>query len=81
MMDACFRDRLKLGMCVDIVTKRDQRTGKLTRGTIRWILTSKNYHSRGIKVMLQDRTVGRVQQIVAPNENEIHESSRTLDTE
>ena len=80
-MDGCFRDKLKLGMCVDVVTKRDQRTGSLTRGTIRWILTSKDYHSRGIKVMLSDRTVGRVQAIVATNENEIHEPSRTLDAE
>jgi uncharacterized repeat protein (TIGR03833 family) len=80
-MDGCFRDKLKLGMCVDVVTKRDQRTGSLTRGTIRWILTSKDYHSRGIKVMLSDRTVGRVQAIVATNENEINESSRTLDAE
>jgi uncharacterized repeat protein (TIGR03833 family) len=80
-MDGCFRDKLKLGMCVDVITKRDQRTGKLTRGCIRWILTSKTYHSRGIKVMLSDRTVGRVQAIVATNEIEIHESSRTLDAE
>ncbi|MFN5372090.1 MAG: YwbE family protein [Bacteroidia bacterium] len=80
-MDGCFRDKLRLGLCVDVITKRDQRTGKLTRGTIRWILTSKDYHSRGIKVMLSDRTVGRVQAIVETNENEIHESPRTLDAE
>jgi hypothetical protein len=80
-MDGCFRDKLRLGLCVDIITKRDQRTGKLTRGTIRWILTSKDYHSRGIKVMLSDRTVGRVQAIVETNENEIHEPPRTLDAE
>jgi uncharacterized repeat protein (TIGR03833 family) len=79
-MDGCFRDKLRLGMCVDIVTKRDQRTGRLTRGTIRWILTSKDYHSRGIKVMLSDRTVGRVQAIIAINENKPDESSATLDT-
>ncbi len=63
-MDACYRDRLQLGMEVDVVTKRDQRTGALTRGRIRWILTSKSYHSRGIKVMLDNRIVGRVQRIV-----------------
>lgn len=80
-MDGCFRDKLRLGMCVDVITKRDQRTGKLTRGTIRWILTSKNYHSRGIKVMLSDRTVGRVQAIIETNENEFHASTRTLDAE
>jgi len=68
-MKTCFRENLKLGMCVDIVTKRNQKTGILTRGVIRWILTSKPYHSRGIKVMLSDRSVGRVQHIVEPEEN------------
>jgi uncharacterized repeat protein (TIGR03833 family) len=69
-MDGCYRDRLRLGMEVDIVTKRDQKTGTLTRGRIRWILTSKTYHSRGIKVMLDDRIVGRVQRIVNENNTE-----------
>lgn len=68
-MDGCYRDRLRLGMEVDVVTKRDQKTGALTRGFIRWILTSKSYHSRGIKVMLDNRIVGRVQRIV--NESDI----------
>lgn len=80
-MEGCFRDKLRLGLCVDVITKRDQRTGKLTRGTIRWILTNKDYHSRGIKVMLSDRTVGRVQAIVEKNENDNHEPIRTLDAE
>ncbi|MFN5319479.1 MAG: YwbE family protein [Bacteroidia bacterium] len=70
-MKTCFRENLKLGMCVDIVTKRNQKTGILTRGVIRWILTSKPYHSRGIKVMLSDRSVGRVQHIVEPEENAV----------
>lgn len=63
----CYRDKLQLRQEVLIVTKRDQKTGKLTRGRIRWILTSKPYHSRGIKVMLDDRTVGRVQRIIDEN--------------
>ena len=64
MNDAhCYRENLALHQTVDVVTKRDQKTGKLTRGKIRWILTSKPFHSRGIKVMLDDRTVGRVQNI------------------
>ncbi len=67
----CYRHSLQLNQEVDIVTKRDQKTGALTRGKIRWILTSKPYHSRGIKVMLIDRTVGRVQVIVSPLELEI----------
>lgn len=68
-MKTCFRENLRLGMCVDVVTKRNQKTGILTRGIIRWILTSKPYHSRGIKVMLSDRSVGRVQRIVEPEQN------------
>ena len=67
----CYRHNLHLNQEVDIVTKRDQKTGALTRGKIRWILTSKPYHSRGIKVMLIDRTVGRVQVIISPIEVEI----------
>jgi len=63
--DGCYRDRLSLNQEVDIVTKRDQKTGKLTRGNVRSILTSALYHSRGIKVMLTDRTVGRVQRIIS----------------
>ena len=63
-MEGCYRDRLKLNMLVDVVTKRDQKTGALTRGNVRWILTSAPYHSRGIKVMLDDRIVGRVQKII-----------------
>jgi uncharacterized repeat protein (TIGR03833 family) len=67
-MEGCYRNNLKLNMLVDVVTKRDQKTGKLTRGRIRWMLTSKDYHSRGIKVMLDDRIVGRVQRIVTEEE-------------
>lgn len=63
----CYRENIGLNQLVDIVTKRDQKTGKLTRGRVRWILTSKPFHSRGIKVMLEDRTVGRVQNIVKDN--------------
>ena len=69
--NGCYRHNLHLNQEVDIVTKRDQKTGALTRGKIRWILTSKPYHSRGIKVMLIDRTVGRVQVIISPTELEI----------
>ena len=45
------------------VMQKDQKTGKLTRGYVRWILTSAPYHSRGIKVMIENRQVGRVQYI------------------
>lgn len=72
----CFREKIQLNQEVSIVTKRDQKTGKLTKGLVRWILTSKPYHSRGIKVMLVDRSVGRVQKIVESN-LEISENAAT----
>ncbi len=61
-----FRVNIQLGMEVEVVLKKDQRTGKRTRGKVRWILTSKFFHSRGIKVMLDTRQVGRVQEIIKP---------------
>lgn len=60
---AHYRENIQLHMPVEVVLKKDQKTGRLTRGYVRWILTSKPYHSRGIKVMIENRQVGRVQQI------------------
>jgi uncharacterized repeat protein (TIGR03833 family) len=59
-----FRANIALGQVVDIVLKKDQRTGKRTRGKVQWILTSAPFHSRGIKVTLDSRQVGRVQEII-----------------
>ncbi|RZA02230.1 MAG: YwbE family protein [Sphingobacteriaceae bacterium] len=52
------------GLEVDIILKKDQRSGKLTRGVVKDLLTSSAYHSRGIKVRLEDGQVGRVAEIV-----------------
>ncbi|GAA4088708.1 YwbE family protein [Mucilaginibacter panaciglaebae] len=52
------------GLEVDIILKKDQRSGKLTRGIVKDLLTSAAYHSRGIKVRLDDGQVGRVAFIV-----------------
>lgn len=60
-----FRENIHIGQTVDIVLKKDQRTGKRTRGKVQWILTSSPFHSRGIKVTLDTRQVGRVQEIIA----------------
>ena len=49
---------------VDIILKKDQRSGKRTRGIVKDLLTSSAYHSRGIKVRLEDGQVGRVIEIV-----------------
>ncbi len=58
------RKNIRLGDIVDIVQKRDQRTGKLTRGVVKDILTNSPSHPHGIKVRLQTGQVGRVQAII-----------------
>ena len=58
------RADIKIGTKVKVVLKSDQRTGKLTGGIVAQILTHSSYHPRGIKVMLEDGAVGRVQEIV-----------------
>ena len=58
------RADIRPGMTVDIVLKKDQPTGKLTRGVVARILTNSPDHHRGIKVMLQDGQVGRVQKVI-----------------
>jgi len=49
---------------VKVVQKQDQRTGKLTEGIVQRILTKSKNHHHGIKVMLEDGTVGRVKKII-----------------
>ena len=68
-MDGTVRSHIKVGTRVQVVQKQDQRTGKLTEGIVMKILTNSSNHPRGIKVMLEDRIVGRVQNIcVSVNE-------------
>ncbi|MDP3051891.1 MAG: YwbE family protein [bacterium] len=62
-MDGQRRKNVKIGSEVEIVLKKDQRTGKLIRGIVAEILTSSTSHSRGIKVRLKDGKIGRVQKI------------------
>jgi uncharacterized repeat protein (TIGR03833 family) len=52
------------GLEVDIILKKDQRSGKRTRGFVKDMLTSSAHHSRGIKVRLEDGQVGRVIEII-----------------
>jgi uncharacterized repeat protein (TIGR03833 family) len=59
-----LRKDIHPGLEVEIVQKADQRTGRLTRGIVRDILTSAPQHSRGIKVRLQTGEVGRVRTIL-----------------
>lgn len=63
MADGRNRKDIRPGMEVSIVLKQDQRTGKLTRGIVKDILTKSPTHPHGIKVRLEDGQVGRVQKI------------------
>ncbi|XPV69221.1 MAG: YwbE family protein [Halarcobacter sp.] len=58
------RFNIKQGLRVNIVLKQDQRTGKLTQGVVKNILTNSPNHPHGIKVRLTDGQVGRVQEIL-----------------
>ena len=65
IMNGQQRKDIQPGLAVSIILKKDQRSGKLTRGIVMDILTSAPFHSRGIKVRLEDGRVGRVQVLVA----------------
>jgi uncharacterized repeat protein (TIGR03833 family) len=62
-MDGKKRINIKPGLNVNIVLKQDQRTGKLTNGIVKDILTNSPTHPHGIKVRLKSGEVGRVQEI------------------
>jgi uncharacterized repeat protein (TIGR03833 family) len=64
-MDGQQRNGIRPGMRVEIILKEDQRTGKRTIGVVKDILTSAAYHSRGIKVRLDDGRIGRVQGVLS----------------
>jgi uncharacterized repeat protein (TIGR03833 family) len=63
-MDGTIRADIKPGMLVNIILKKDQRSGALTEGIVKDILTSAQKHHRGIKVRLEDGQIGRVQEII-----------------
>ena len=64
-MDGQLRNNIKPGILVDVVLKKDQPTGKLTRGHVKRILTNSSTHPHGIKVMLVEQNlVGREQKIL-----------------
>ncbi|GJM80949.1 MAG: YwbE family protein [Paenibacillus sp.] len=63
-MNGNERKNIAPGLTVDIVLKKDQPTGKLTRGVVKDILTNSATHPHGIKVRLQDGQVGRVKAVL-----------------
>lgn len=61
--DGRYREHVKPGKEANIVLKKDQRSGKLTGGVVKDILTKSSFHPHGIKVRLEDGQVGRVKEI------------------
>jgi uncharacterized repeat protein (TIGR03833 family) len=66
-MDGRQRSNITIGASVEIVLKKDQRTGALTQGIVKDILTKSPQHSHGIKVRLEDGQVGRVKNVLQKN--------------
>ncbi len=64
-MDGNTRADIKTGMKVAIIKKEDQRSGKLTEGIVKDILTNSDTHPHGIKVRLESGEVGRVARIMS----------------
>jgi uncharacterized repeat protein (TIGR03833 family) len=62
-MKGTKRNNINIGDKVKVVKKEDQRTGKLTDGVVKRILTNSKHHPHGIKVMLESGVVGRVKEI------------------
>lgn len=63
-MDGKKRANIHVGKKVKVVQKADQRTGKLTEGVVARLLTKSATHPHGIKVMLENGVVGRVQEVI-----------------
>jgi uncharacterized repeat protein (TIGR03833 family) len=63
-MNGTDRVNIKTGLKVSIILKQDQRSGKLTEGIVKDILTKSPAHPYGIKVRLENGQVGRVKEII-----------------
>ena len=64
MADGRNRKDVQIGLEVEVVQKHHQRTGELTEGIVKKLLTKSPNHPHGIKVMLEDGIVGRVKNIL-----------------
>ncbi|MER1985252.1 MAG: YwbE family protein [Solibacillus sp.] len=63
-MNGQQRKDVYAGREVDIILKKDQRTGTTTRGIVKDLLTNSSFHPHGIKVRLTDGQIGRVCAII-----------------
>ncbi len=75
-MTGQHRTDIRPGLRVEIVLKKDQRSGKRTLGVVKDILTSSAYHPHGIKVRLEDGQIGRVQAVVLEESNSEQDTAR-----
>ncbi len=64
MQDGKNRNNIRVGQVVEIVQKQDQRSGELTEGVVKRILTNSSNHPHGIKVQLETGEIGRVKNII-----------------
>ena len=62
--DGRYRANIEIGAEVEVVQKQDQRSGALTQGVVKRILTKSSMHTHGIKVMLDTGEVGRVKRVL-----------------
>lgn len=67
-MNGTLRSNISIGATVEIVLKKDQRSGALTRGIVKDILTKSPSHTHGIKVRLEDGQVGRVKNVISESQ-------------
>lgn len=65
MKDGTNRQDIQIGLPVNVVQKHHQRSGELTEGVVAKLLTKSPNHPHGIKVMLEDGTVGRVKEVLS----------------
>jgi uncharacterized repeat protein (TIGR03833 family) len=64
MKSGSQRSNIEIGAMVEVVQKHHQRSGELTEGVVKRILTKSATHPHGIKVMLEDGIVGRVKNVL-----------------
>lgn len=63
-LDGRKRQNIQVGSVVEVVQKQDQRSGELTEGIVKRILTKSTFHPHGIKVLLDTGEVGRVKNVL-----------------
>ena len=64
MLEGKNRKNITIGLLVEVVQKQHQRSGELTEGIVKRILTNSSNHPHGIKVQLESGVVGRVKNII-----------------